>query len=212
MDDDLAKMRRRYSALRLLEGDVAADPLDQFRIWLHDAVRARILEPNAMVLATVALDGQPSTRSVLLKGIESGGFVFFTNRSSRKAGEISANPRVSLCFPWVALQRQVVICGKVSAVSADADRAYWVTRPRESQIGAWASRQSSVIASRQELEAAAAAIEKRFPDEIPLPEFWGGYLVTPVTVEFWQGGPGRLHDRLRYRDVGGRWVIERLAP
>ena len=205
-------MRRRYSSTRLLENHVAPDPLDEFRHWLQEAIRAGVSEPNAMVLATVGPNGQPSTRNVLLKGIEDGGFVFYTNLESRKAAELAANPRVSLCFPWVAMERQVVVCGEASRVSAEASRAYWVTRPRESQVGAWASRQSSVITSRAELEASAVEVGARFPGEIPLPDFWGGYRVVPHEVEFWQGGPGRLHDRLRYRRHGDTWIVERLAP
>lgn len=205
-------MRRRYSSGRLLERDLAADPFDEFRAWLHDAVTAAFPEPNAMVLGTVGADGQPSSRNVLLKGLEDDGFVFFTNIASRKATEIASNSLVSLCFPWIAMERQVLVCGTATPVSREASRAYWVTRPRESQVGAWASRQSSVIGSRRELEAAAAAVAERFPDDIPLPDFWGGYRVAPRSIEFWQGGPARLHDRLRYRRDGDSWLIERLAP
>lgn len=212
VEELLPRMRRRYATGRLLEGDLAADPFDEFRAWLHDAVAGGLPEPNAMVLSTVGVDGQPSARSVLLKGIDNGGFVFFTNRSSRKASEITGNPRVSLCFAWIAMERQVLVCGEASPVSREASQAYWVTRPRESQVGAWASRQSTVIGSRQELEAAAAAVAERFPDDIPLPDFWGGYVVVPQTIEFWQGGAARLHDRLRYRKDKDAWVVERLAP
>jgi pyridoxamine 5'-phosphate oxidase len=212
VDEDLARMRRRYSAIRLLERDLLPHPLDQFRAWLHDAVVAGLREPNAMVLATVDADGQPSTRAVLLKGVVDDGFVFFTNRRSRKAVEMAANSRVSLCFPWFAVERQVVVRGTAAPTSAQANQEYWVTRPRDSQLGAWASRQSSVIGSREELEADVAAIAARFPGDVPLPEFWGGYVVTPTTVEFWQGAPARLHDRLRYVRDGDGWVVERLAP
>lgn len=208
----LAQMRRRYVAERLLESELASDPFQQFRQWLHDAVTAGLPEPNAMVLATASLDAVPSSRHVLLKELDDTGFVFFTNRESRKARELAANPRASLCFPWFAIERQVVACGEVEQVSAEASRAYWLTRPRESQIGAWASAQSSVIASRRELEESADEIARRFPDEIPLPEFWGGYRVVPSAVEFWQGGPGRLHDRLRYTRTAGGWTVQRLAP
>lgn len=213
VEEGLSRMRRRYTAGRLLERDLAPDPFDEFRAWLHDAVTVGIAEPNAMVLGTVGLDGQPSSRSVLLKGIDDGAFVFFTNTGSRKAAEIAANPRVSLCFPWIAMERQVLVCGSASTVSRAATGAYWRTRPRESQIGAWASRQSTVIRTREELEALAAEIAERYPDEVPLPEFWSGFRVVPETVEFWQGGVARLHDRLRYRRGPGEgWIVERLAP
>ncbi|PZF79242.1 pyridoxamine 5'-phosphate oxidase [Jiangella anatolica] len=205
-------MRRRYTAGRLLEGDLAADPFDEFAAWLSDAVSAGLTEPNAMVLGTVGADGRPSSRTVLLKGIEDGAFVFFTNTGSRKALEIAGNPYVSLCFPWIAVERQVLVGGVASPVPRADTEAYWRMRPRESQVGAWASRQSSVIGSRGELEAAAAAAEERFAGEVPVPEFWSGYRVVPETIEFWQGGPGRLHDRLRYRVVGSGWIVERLAP
>ncbi|WP_233507531.1 pyridoxamine 5'-phosphate oxidase [Jiangella anatolica] len=212
MEEQLPQMRRRYTAGRLLEGDLAADPFDEFAAWLSDAVSAGLTEPNAMVLGTVGADGRPSSRTVLLKGIEDGAFVFFTNTGSRKALEIAGNPYVSLCFPWIAVERQVLVGGVASPVPRADTEAYWRMRPRESQVGAWASRQSSVIGSRGELEAAAAAAEERFAGEVPVPEFWSGYRVVPETIEFWQGGPGRLHDRLRYRVVGSGWIVERLAP
>lgn len=208
----LASMRRRYAAARLREADVQAEPFAQFRLWLHDAVTAGLPEPNAMVVATATLSGQPSARHVLLKELDDDGFVFFTNHESRKARELAENPQASLCFPWFAMERQVVACGSVERVSDKDTLAYWVTRPHESQIGAWASEQSTVIGSRTDLEAAARAVAKRFPGDLPVPEFWGGYRVVPQTVEFWQGAPGRLHDRLRYRREGDAWVLERLAP
>lgn len=191
---------------------MAVDPFAQFRSWLHDAVTAGLPEPNAMVLATAAADGAPSTRHVLLKELDSKGFVFFTNQGSRKVSEMTQNPHVSLCFPWFSMERQVVVCGTASPVAREESEAYWNTRPRESQIGAWASPQSAVISSREELEAAAADVAGRFPDDVPLPDFWGGFRVVPQTVEFWQGGPGRLHDRLRYRRADGHWELQRLAP
>lgn len=213
MDDDLGGMRRRYAARPLLEGVVPADPHRQFRAWLAAAVRLGLPEPNAMVLATADAAGRPSTRHVLLKDLAADGFVFFTNLGSRKAAEIAANPAVSLCFPWAAMERQVVVCGTAVPVSRAETEAYWVTRPRESQLGAWASAQSSVIGSRNELEERAARMAARFPDDVPVPRLWGGYRVVPSTVEFWQGGPARLHDRLRYtRTAGGGWRLERLAP
>lgn len=208
----LDRMRRRYASRRLLTEDVADDPFTQFRDWLHDAVTAGLSEPNAMVLATASASGIPSSRHVLLKELDTQGFVFFTNHGSRKAREIRENPHVSVCFPWHAMERQVVACGRAAEVTRDESLAYWLTRPRDSQIGAWASAQSTVIDSREELENAADEIARRYPEDIPLPDFWGGYRVTPETVEFWQGGPGRLHDRLRYRRDGDGWTVERLAP
>ena len=205
-------MRRGYTSGRLLEGDLATDPFDEFRGWLHDAVTAGLPEPNAMVLSTVGADGRPSSRTVLLKGFDDHAFVFFTNRTSRKATQISENAHVSLCFPWIAMERQVLVCGTATPVAREVSRTYWATRPRESQISAWASRQSSVIGSREELESTATEVARRYPDEVPLPEFWGGYRVEPESIEFWQGGPARLHDRLRYRRDSTGWVVERLAP
>ena len=151
---------------------------------------------------------------MLLKELDDAGFVFYTNLRSRKAVEISVNPGVSLCFPWIVMERQVVVTGDAAQVPRDEAAAYWVTRPRESQLGAWASDQSSVLASRDELERSAAAMAERFTGDVPLPEFWGGFRVTPDSIEFWQGGPARLHDRLRYsrRAGSGPWWLERLAP
>nr|WP_281352338.1 pyridoxamine 5'-phosphate oxidase [Phytoactinopolyspora alkaliphila] len=209
----MGRMRRRYTAARLLEQDAPPDPFTQFRNWLHDALTAGLAEPNAMVLSTATSSGIPSSRHVLLKELDAEGFVFFTNHGSRKAVEIAQNPHVALCFPWFPMERQVSVCGVAEAISREESQAYWLTRPRESQLGAWASAQSSPLTSRHELEAQAAQVAERFPDTIPLPEFWGGYRVLPETVEFWQGGPGRLHDRLVYRrDGDDGWAIQRLAP
>jgi pyridoxamine 5'-phosphate oxidase len=212
--DDLAAMRRTYLGSRLRESDVPADPFELFRTWLAAAVTARLAEPNAMVLATANDSGRPSSRHVLLKELDETGFVFYTNLGSRKATEIAANPAVSLCFPWFAMARQVVVSGSAAQVSRAEAKAYWSTRPRESQIGAWASTQSSVIASRGELERRAAEMAERFPGNVPLPEFWGGYRVVPDVIEFWQGGPARLHDRLRFSrpSSAADWRIDRLAP
>jgi pyridoxamine 5'-phosphate oxidase len=210
--DGLASMRMRYPAWRLLETEAAVEPVTQFRAWLAAAVAAGLPEPNAMVLATATPDGRPSARHVLLKDLDDDGFVFFTNDASRKAVEIAANPAVALCFPWFAMARQVVINGTATQIPRSAVEEYWVTRPRESQVGAWASRQSAVIRSRDDLEAAARAAAQRFPGPVPLPEFWGGYRVEPEEVEFWQGAPGRLHDRLRYTRTRDGWRLERLAP
>ena len=219
---DLAWMRRRYERGRLLEADVAAEPFTQFRRWLADAVGAGLPEPNAMVLATADAHGRPSARHVLLKELDDRGFVFFTNYGSRKAADLSVNPAAALCFPWVGLERQVVVSGTVSRVTRAESDAYWATRPRESRLGAWASAQSRVVGSRDELEVRLREVAERFPDEVPLPYWWGGYRVVPDSVEFWQGGPGRLHDRLRYSSVTGQspaslgaagsWVLERLSP
>jgi pyridoxamine 5'-phosphate oxidase len=193
---------------------LAADPHRQFDHWMSDVVTAGLPEPTAMVLATVSAAGQPRARMVLLKGHDATGFVFYTNRTSRKARDLDEVPRASLLFPWHAIHRQVIVEGLVTQLAADASEEYFRTRPRASQLAAWASRQSTVIASRGELDARYARLEERWPDgeEVPLPGFWGGYLVMPQTIEFWHGRANRMHDRLRYRREGEGWVIERLAP
>jgi pyridoxamine 5'-phosphate oxidase len=171
-----------------------------------------ILEPNAMVLATAAPDGAPSARTVLLKGLDERGLAFYTAFDSRKGGELNANPRAAVVFPWIELQRQVLVEGTVDRVSDEEADAYWATRPRGSQLGARASRQSLPIASRAELEEACAALAAEYPGEVPRPQRWGGYRLSPDAIEFWQGRPDRLHDRLRCRREGDRWTVERLAP
>ena len=214
MTTDLAGMRRDYAARVLTEEDVLADPIAQFRRWFADAERAGIHEPNAMTLATVGADGQPSARVVLLKALDQRGLAFFTNLASRKSRELDADARAALVFWWGHLARQVRFEGVVERVAdAEAD-AYFASRPRGSQIGAWASAQSSVIPDRQTLEEAARSHDQRFGDgEVPRPEFWGGFRLVPARVEFWQGRSDRLHDRLRYtRAAAGDWRIERLAP
>ena len=196
------------------EGMLAADPHEMFDRWMDDVVRAGLPEPSAMVLATVSAAGQPRARMVLLKGHDQAGFVFYTNRASRKGADLDEVPRACLVFPWHAIHRQVIVEGTVSLLSAQASERYFRSRPRGSQLAAWASRQSTVVASRQELDDAFSLMERRWPEdeEVPLPSFWGGYLVAPQTFEFWHGRLNRLHDRFRYRAVAEGWQIERLAP
>jgi pyridoxamine 5'-phosphate oxidase len=196
------------------EAAAPADPLQLFSTWMDDVIDAGLPEPNAMVLATVSAAGWPRARTVLLKHYGSGGFTFYTNRTSAKGQALAANPRACLLFPWYARQRQVIIEGAVTALTSDESEPYFHSRPHGSQLGAWASRQSSVLGSRGELEERYEKLEKRWPEgvTVPMPEFWGGYRVAAETVEFWQGRANRLHDRLRYRQDGGHWTIERLAP
>jgi pyridoxamine 5'-phosphate oxidase len=207
-------MRRSYDFTDgLREEDLAPTWLEQFERWLDDVTDSgRLVEPNAMVFATADAAGRPSARTVLLKGVDARGFVLFTNLESRKGRDALANPHAALVFDWIELGRQVVVTGAVERVDdAEAD-GYFSSRPRGSQIGAHASRQSSVIASRDELDAACEAASERYPDDVPRPPYWGGLRVVPETVEFWAGRPNRLHDRLRFRRAGGDWVVERLAP
>jgi pyridoxamine 5'-phosphate oxidase len=214
---DPARMRREYPGWPgepLTEETLAATWLEQFRHWFAEAVAApEIVEPNAMVVATADRSGVPSARTVLLKAVDERGFVFYTNYESRKATEIGMNPAVSLVFPWHPIGRQVIVGGTAERVDRAETEAYFATRPRSSQLGAWASPQSRVV-TRAELEAALADVAARFPEPepVPAPPHWGGLLVRPRTVEFWQGRPGRLHDRLRFRDTGQEWIVERLAP
>jgi pyridoxamine 5'-phosphate oxidase len=213
MDEALARMRREYEERGLRKADLLADPLEQFTRWFDEACDAPLLEPNAMTLATVDAAGQPAARTVLLKGIDRHGLTFYTNLASRKAGELAANARAALLFWWPPHARQVRFEGTIEPVAdAEAD-AYFATRPRGSQIGAWASAQSSVIADRAALEAAEQEMVARFAGgPVPRPPFWGGYRLVPERVEFWQGRSNRLHDRLRYTRRGEDWQIERLAP
>jgi len=194
--------------------DLNPDPIPQFEQWFGQSIASGIPEPNAMSLATVAADGQPSLRTVLLKVFDRHGFVFFTNYASRKAQDIDHNPKVALLFPWVALGRQVKIIGNASRIPLAESAKYFATRPRGSQIGAWASHQSKVISTRSLLEAKFDEIKRNFAQgKIPFPSFWGGYRVVPQTIEFWQGRENRLHDRFQYiRTTSGEWGIARLAP
>jgi len=210
---DLAALRRDYALSSLTESDVDADPIGQFERWFADALSAHVLEPNAMTLATATRDGVPSARIVLLKGVDARGFVFFTDYRSRKGAELAENPLAALTFLWKEIERQVRISGSVSRTSEAESEAYYRTRPLGSRLGAWASLQSSVIASRAELEQRLHEVERRFPDEdIPLPPHWGGFRVVPDEIEFWQGRQNRLHDRLQYRREGETWRIARLSP
>jgi len=189
------------------------DPLELFGAWYAAAEEAGILLPEAMTLATATRDGAPSARMVLLKGVDAGGFVFYTNYGSRKARELDENPRASLCFHWAVLQRQVRVTGSVDRLTSEESAEYFATRGRASRIGAWASRQSERLASRGDLKERLREVEARFEgDDVPLPPFWGGYRVVPDAIEFWQGRADRLHDRLRFVREGGRWLPERLFP
>ena len=210
---DLAAFRREYSARGLHREELNPDPVAQFSAWFNHATALAVPEPNAMTLATTDEHGRPCQRTVLLKYYDQDGFVFFTNYGSRKAKQIAANPQVSLLLPWIPLERQVIIQGRAEKISTAESLRYFTTRPRESQIGAWVSNQSEVITSRKFLLQKLAEMSAKFRHgEIPLPSFWGGYRVVPEAIEFWQGGPARLHDRFLYRRHGNAWLIERLAP
>lgn len=212
--EELAAMRRSYVQSVLDEGSVHPDPIEQFRTWFMEASNAGISEPNAMTLATVDDRGQPTARVVLLKEIRAEGLVFYTNHESRKGREIAANPRVCLNFSWLELERQVRVEGLARQLSENEARLYFQSRPKESQIGAWVSRQSEPIPSRVILEKRYREIEEKYAGEtcLPLPPYWGGYLVLPETMEFWQGRESRLHDRVLYETRDGSWVRSRLSP
>jgi len=209
----LSDLRREYSVGGLDESDLAPDPVTMFRTWMHGTLAAGLHEPNAMVLSTVSAEGRPASRIVLLKGLDERGFVFYTNYTSRKGIELEANPACALLFPWHGLERQIRVDGTAVRLTPQENDAYFATRPRASQIGAWASPQSQVVADRGELDGRYGEVSARFGEEdVPTAPDWGGYRVEHASVEFWQGRRGRMHDRLRYRRFPDGWVTERLAP
>ncbi len=211
---DIADMRQDYRQATLDESQVADEPIVQFDRWFNEAVAAKLYEPNAVCLATATSHGAPSARMVLLKGVDERGFVIYTDYRSRKGAELTANPQAALCFHWAEVERQVRVTGLVERVSREESSAYYHSRPAGSQIGAWSSEQSSVLSSRKELEDHISSVQVRFAKEdvIPLPDHWGGFLIRPLEMEFWQGRSSRLHDRIRYRREGGLWIHERLSP
>ena len=209
----LADLRKDYCLAGLVESELARDPFRQFEKWFQEAEAAKLPEPNAMSLATSTPDGRPSVRTILLKGMDGRGFVFFSNYESRKGRELALNPFTSMLFPWVALERQVIVEGPVTKIPREESETYFHSRPRASQLGAWVSQQSSIISGRAVLEESMKMIEQKYAGrEVPLPPHWGGWRLVPETVEFWQGRRSRLHDRLRYRREKDGWAIERLAP
>jgi pyridoxamine 5'-phosphate oxidase len=210
----LADLRKTYTLGGLRRADLKPDPLAQFNQWMQQALDAKLTEPTAMTLATVGKTGRPSARVVLLKGVDDRGLLFFTNYASRKAQELAENPNAALVLYWAELERQVRIAGTVTKASREESGKYFQSRPRGHKLGAWVSNQSEIIASREVLEKRLAELEAKYPDDnVPLPPYWGGYILSPTEIEFWQGRPNRLHDRFRYtRQSGGAWVIERLAP
>lgn len=206
-------MRKEYTRAGLRESEIHRDPIEQFRRWFEEVQAANLHEPNAMIVATATAGGKPSARTVLLKGFDERGFVFYTNYEGGKARNFLENPRAALLFYWGELERQVRIEGRVERIAAEESDAYFASRPRGSQLGAWASEQSRPVADRAALEARLREVEERFGDgEVPRPSFWGGYRVEPEVIEFWQGRENRLHDRLVYRRENGGWGIERLQP
>ena len=211
--EELADLRTDYDIGVLRRDDLLDDPIDQWRVWFDDASQAGVYEPNAMVVATVDQSGWPQARNLLAKGVDERGFVFYTNYESAKAAELESAGKASLLFSWLPVHRQVRVVGTVTRISTEESDAYFASRPRGSQVGAWASPQSDLIADHDVLDRAVADVEARFGDgPVTRPPFWGGYRVAPVLFEFWQGRPSRLHDRFRYRWHDGAWIIERLAP
>lgn len=210
---NLEDLRRDYLMGGLEQQDLAAEPVAQFEIWLQQAIELQLKDPTAMTVATVDASGQPSQRIVLLKQVNQAGFVFFTNFGSRKARDLALNPKVSLHFPWHDIERQVKVCGVASKISAVESARYFLSRPKESQLAAWASHQSHPVSTRQLLLQQVARMKEKFAHgDIPAPDFWGGFRVVPHEIEFWQGGVNRLHDRFNYTRTEQGWTIERLAP
>jgi pyridoxamine 5'-phosphate oxidase len=209
---DIAALRREYVLSGLRRRDLAADPINQFKAWFEQALAAEIHEPNAMTLATVSPEGQPSSRIVLLKGVDQRGFAFYTNYLGRKSQELEKNPAAALTFFWAGLERQVCIRGLCSKSSREESEVYFKSRPLGSQLGAWASRQDEVVPGREFLEKRLAEVTAKHGDNVPLPPYWGGFILNPKTVEFWQGRPNRLHDRFVYTREDAGWKIDRLSP
>ncbi len=211
---DIASLRRSYALESLSENDVLPDPVSQFAVWFGEAMNSALPEPNAMTLATATPDGRPSARTVLLKGFNHEGFVFYTNYESRKGQELTLNPHAALLFTWLELERQIRIEGTVEKLDPEESRIYFQSRPKESQIGAWASPQSRAIDGRNVLESRVSELQNEYASEavLPLPSFWGGFRLKPGLVEFWQGRESRLHDRICYTRAGDKWKIVRLAP
>jgi len=205
-------LRVSYEQGELNESDINHNPLDQFNKWLEEAIKNQVPEPNAMVLATASKDGQPGARNVLLKSADDNGFIFFSNKNSDKATDLKQNPNCTLLFSWLSQHRQVIVKGKAKEISKEESNTYFQTRPYGSRISAWVSEQSQVIKNREELETKVKEVMDKYPENVPMPDHWGGYLVKPECIEFWQGRPSRLHDRIRFTKKGNAWTIERIAP
>jgi len=205
-------LRVSYEQGELNESEVSHNPLDQFNKWLQEAIKNQVPEPNAMVLATVSKDGQPGARNVLLKSADDNGFIFFSNKNSDKASDLKQNPNCTLLFSWLSQHRQVIVKGKAEEISKEESNTYFQTRPYGSRISAWVSNQSQPIKNREELETKVKEFMDKYPENVPMPDHWGGYLVKPESIEFWQGRPSRLHDRIRFTKKANTWSIERIAP
>lgn len=205
-------LRISYEQGELNESDVNHNPIQQFNIWLQEAIANLVSEPNAMVLATANKNGEPSARNVLLKSADEKGFIFFSNKQSDKAKDLAENPQATLLFSWLSQHRQVIVKGKVSEISREESNEYFQTRPYGSRISAWVSNQSQVIKNREVLEQKVKEFMEKYPEEVPMPDYWGGYILKPESVEFWQGRPSRLHDRIRFTKKEKSWIIERISP